>query len=303
MANGFFTDTSLCIGCKACEVACKQWNQLPADGYALSGMSYDNTVALGATTWRHVAFIEELQDKPKLPMASNQSRAANDGVADSGSGRSMAGMPLLEVNGKVSLQVGYPDIGKWLMMSDVCKHCTNAGCLQACPTGAIVRTEFGSVYVQPDICNGCGYCVPNCPFGVVALQEDDGRAFKCTLCYDRQKDGLEPACAKACPTDSITFGEIDTMKEKARQRVAELHERGNTDAYLYGVDEETSVGDLNAFFLLMDKPEAYGLPQNPILPQTRVYSGYVASVVAAVAFGVVSLVALRRKKTDTTQAR
>lgn len=305
MANGFFTDTTLCIGCKACEVACKQWNQLPADGYALSGMSYDNTVALGATTWRHVAFIEQMQTKPQLPMASNQTRAMQDGAADSGGDnvRTMAGMPLLEVNGKVSLQVGYPDIGKWLMMSDVCKHCTNAGCLQACPTGAIVRTEFGSVYVQPDICNGCGYCVPNCPFGVIALEHEDGRAFKCTLCYDRQKDGFEPACAKACPTDSITFGNVEELKDKARQRVGELHEHGNTSAYLYGVDEETSVGDLNAFFLLMDKPEAYGLPQKPILPQTRVYPGYIASVVAAAAFSVVSFLALRRKKTDTTNTR
>ena len=95
---------------------------------------------------------------------------------------------------------------RWLMTSDVCKHCTHAACLDVCPTGALFRTEFGTVVVQQDVCNGCGYCVPACPFGVIDRREDDGRAFKCTLCYDRLGDGLEPACAKACPTDSIQFG-------------------------------------------------------------------------------------------------
>ena len=297
MANGFFTDTTLCIGCKACEVACKQWNQLPADGYELTGMSYDNTTALSATSWRHVAFIETLETKKQLPMASvqtNNSKAAADGGGASAA--SIGGLPLLNVDGKVSLQVGYPNMGQWLMMSDVCKHCTNAGCLQACPTGAIVKTEFGSVYVQPDICNGCGYCVPSCPFGVIALEHEDGRAFKCTLCYDRQKEGLEPACAKACPTDSILFGDLDDLKMKARKRVSDLHARGETTAYLYGVDEETEVGDLNAFFLLKAEPEAYGLPQKPFLPQDRVARGYLASAIAAVGLALVSTLALRRKQ-------
>jgi formate dehydrogenase iron-sulfur subunit len=263
-------------------------------------MSYDNTAALSATTWRHVAFIEAMQSKPKLPLASVSNvatSAAPEAPGESVSGlQSMGGLPLLKNgDGEVSLQVGFPNMGQWLMMSDVCKHCTNAGCLEACPTGAIVRTEFGSIYVQPDICNGCGYCVPACPFGVVALQPEDGRAFKCTLCYDRQKEGLEPACAKACPTDSITFGELDTLKLRARQRVAELHNRGEVTAYLYGVDEQTEVGDLNAFFLLKAAPEVYGLPQNPKLPQNRVGRGYLASAVAAVGLTLVSILALRRQ--------
>jgi formate dehydrogenase iron-sulfur subunit len=258
MPNGFFTDTTLCIGCKACEVACKQWNQLPADGYKLSGMSYDNTVSLSATTWRHVAFIE----KPQLPVVQNST----------------------------------PAVDKWLMMSDVCKHCTRAGCLEACPTGAIIRNEFGAVYVQPDICNGCGYCVPSCPFGVIALQPEDGRAFKCTLCYDRQKDGLEPACAKACPTDSIVFGDVEELKAKARQRVEVLHAQGETEAYLYGVDEKTEVGDLNAFFLLTAEPAAYGLPKNPKLPQNQVLKSYIANAVTAAVMVAATVFALRRKK-------
>ncbi|MFL5362462.1 MAG: 4Fe-4S dicluster domain-containing protein, partial [Myxococcales bacterium] len=198
--KGFFTDTTLCIGCKACEVACKQWNQLPDDGFRFTGMSYDNSEHLGSSTWRHVSFLER-------PMAL--------GTQTTGAGNF-----------------------SWLMMSDVCKHCARAGCLESCPTGALVRTEFGSVYVQPDVCNGCGYCVPSCPFGVIDRDPFDGRAAKCTLCYDRLEDGLEPACAKACPTDSIQFGPYDELVERAKGRVRELHARGIETAYLYGAGDE-----------------------------------------------------------------
>jgi formate dehydrogenase iron-sulfur subunit len=288
MATGFFTDTTLCIGCKACEVACKQWNQLPADGYRLSGNSYDNTLALGATTWRHVAFVEqEMDGKQILPVVPIPLNVAADG------GVFMAGFEVSGTPDPAALQAGK----RWLMMSDVCKHCTNAGCLHACPTGAIIRNEFDAVYVQPDICNGCGYCVPSCPFGVIELHPQDGRAFKCTLCYDRQKDGLEPACAKACPTDSIQFGDLDELKEHARQRVTDLHERGVTDAYLYGVDEKTAVGDLNAFFLLVDEPQVYGLPVNPPLPQNSLRTAYLNSLAtAALLTGVAVVSFLRRRK-------
>ena len=197
-SKGFFTDTTVCIGCKACEVACKQWNQLPDDGFVFTGMSYDNTAHLGAASWRHVSFVE--RQKP------------------------------LETQ-----QTGLGDFS-WIFHSDVCKHCERAGCLENCPTGAIIRTEFDTVYVQPDVCNGCGYCVVGCPFGVIDRRHDDGRAFKCTLCYDRLKLDLEPACAKACPTDSIQFGDLDELQERARARVAALQAEGVTDAYLYGAD-------------------------------------------------------------------
>ncbi|GCE30219.1 4Fe-4S ferredoxin [Dictyobacter alpinus] len=249
--NGFFTDTTLCIGCKACEVACKQWNQLPSDGFKMSGYSYDNTVALSATTWRHVDFVEQ--------------KHFPDG----------SGKPV-----------------NWLMMSDVCKHCTHAGCMEACPTGAIIRNEFGDVFVQPDICNGCGYCVPSCPFGVIDRNETTGNAAKCTLCYDRQKDGIEPACAKACPTDSIIFGDVDELKERARKRVDTLHDRGVDTAYLYGVDEDTSVGDLNAFFLLTERPSVYNLPEKPRLPQDNVLPGFMACFAAGALLTVTTFFSL-----------
>jgi formate dehydrogenase iron-sulfur subunit len=247
---GFFTDATACIGCKACEVACKQWNQLPDDGLSFAAMSYDNTRMLGAGTWRHVAFVE---------------RSTDDGAFS------------------------------WAMVSDVCKHCERAGCLEACPTGAIVRTEFGSVYVQPDVCNGCGYCVSACPFGVVDRLEDDGRAFKCTLCYDRLKGGLEPACAKACPTDSITFGPLDELRAKARARVEALHAQGESRAYLYGADPASQPGTegLHAFFLLTEAPEVYNLPPAPVDPTKTAGEawramGFAALGMAAAALGAVA---------------
>jgi formate dehydrogenase iron-sulfur subunit len=238
---GFFTDTSVCIGCKACEVACKEWNLLPDEGFAFTGHSYDNTVALGATTWRHVAFIE-----PSRPVATPSLDLAGSAAAGTAlSGEQQDGM-------------------RWLMSSDVCKHCTSAACLEVCPTGALFRTELGTVVVQADICNGCGYCVPACPFGVIDRREDDGRAWKCTLCYDRTRDGLEPACAKACPTDSIQYGQLDELRERAQRRLATLHERGVADANLYLADERDGVNGAGAFFLLLDEPEAYGLPPDPV---------------------------------------
>ena len=263
MARGFFTDTTLCIGCKACEVACKQWNQLPMDDFGWTGYSYDNTGDLGATTWRHVAFVERIGDED---------------------GRRPTALQPFQSN--------------WLMMSDICKHCVRAGCLEACPTGAIVRTEFGSVVIQQDVCNGCGYCLPACPFGVPALSLTDHKAHKCTLCYDRLKDGLEPACAKACPTDSIQFGRVDELMARARGRVASLRERGVEGAYVYGdraVGGTGGIEGLNAFFILTAPPEVYNLPARPGLPQDKTIPASLSTIAAAVAFGVAAFFSLRRR--------
>jgi formate dehydrogenase iron-sulfur subunit len=260
---GFFTDTSVCIGCKACEVACKEWNGVPEDGLNWTGMSHDNTGGLGADTWRHVSFVEQ-----RAPVGLHETNFQRDA-----------------------------DGFRWLMSSDVCKHCTHAACLDVCPTGAIFRTEFGTVVVQEDVCNGCGYCVPACPYGVLDKREDDGRIFKCTLCYDRLGAGEEPACAKACPTDSIQFGALDELRERAAGRVGELHEAGVVEARLYGHDPDDGVGGDGAFFLLLDEPEVYGLPPDPIvttrdLPEMWKRVGFAAG--ALLAGAVASFAGARR---------
>ncbi len=255
---GFFTDTTLCIGCKACEVACKEWNNLPADEIHLTGSSFDNTGRLSSNTWRHVNFIEH---------------AVRDDVQS-------------------AFQSG------WLMMSDVCKHCHNAPCLEACPTGALFRTEFDTVVVQQDICNGCGYCQPACPFGVVDVNVQDGKAHKCTLCYDRLKGGLEPACAKSCPTDSIQFGELSELHARAAARLKALHKAGRSEAYLYGTPNTPgATGDLehlHAFFLLTAAPEVYNLPRAPTRPANRTLPSLMSGLAAMAALAVFAVAAIRR---------
>jgi formate dehydrogenase iron-sulfur subunit len=246
---GFFTDTSVCIGCKACEVACKEWNLVPEDGLDLLGTSYDNTGGLGASTWRHVAFVEQVRPAPP-------GERAREPVP--------LGMPTTGPPGGQTAAQADRDV-QWLMMSDVCKHCTHAACLDVCPTGSLFRTEFGTVVVQEDICNGCGYCVPACPYGVLEIRPGDGRAWKCTLCYDRLRDGKEPACAKACPTDSIQFGPWDELRDRAARRIEELRAGGVPEARLYGADPTDGVGGDGCFFLLLDEPEVYGLPPDPVV--------------------------------------
>jgi formate dehydrogenase iron-sulfur subunit len=254
MITAFLTDSTVCIGCKACEVACKEWNEIPADGFRLTGMSYDNTGGLGHSTWRHVKFIE----RPFGPVRSIG-----------------AGPPPLAGD------AGYrSNAFRWDFSSDVCKHCEHAGCLEACPTGSIVRTEFGGVFIQPDVCNGCGYCVIACPFGVVDRRPDDGRAFKCTFCYDRQKAGLKPACATVCPTESIQFGDLDELRERADQRLEELRAKGIDDAVLYD-PRESSVGGTHALFIFRGAPEDYNLPVAPEVPAVHLRAGWQSAAIAA----------------------
>src|SRR5438309_6619793 len=257
-AKGFFTDTSICIGCKACEVACKEWNQLSGDTPTFLADSYDNTGKLDAENWRHVKFIE-------LDSLLGASATVGNGQA-------------------------------WLMMSDVCKHCAQASCAEVCPTNAIIRTEFDTVFIQQDVCNGCRNCIAACPYSVIALNPATGTAHKCTLCYDRLQGGPQPACAKACPTQSIQFGPLAELQQAADVRLAALHSQGVTQAQLYGRDD-TVYGGLNAFFLLMDKPEVYGLQNadNAKLPTRNDLGGYLGAAVTAVLAVIAGIVAFRRR--------
>jgi formate dehydrogenase iron-sulfur subunit len=254
MARGFFTDSTLCIGCKACEVACKQWNALPADGYEFTGDSYDNTGWLSGTTWRHVQFIEQFDDTRS----------------------------------------------RWLMNSDVCHHCVQAACLEVCPTGAIIRTEFDSVFIQPDVCNGCRDCISACPFGVIETN-GHGVAQKCTLCYDRQQNGLEPACAKACPTKSIQFGEVDELLARAETRVQQLHASGVSSAYIYGKAGDgytDDIGGLNAFHLLLDKPATYGLPERPQLASRATAPAQLGGILTGAILALGAAITFRNRRTQ-----
>jgi formate dehydrogenase iron-sulfur subunit len=252
---GFYTDTTVCIGCKACQVACHQWNSLPAERQRLSlpvisGNSYDNTGSFSDVNWRHVKFIEQFSPDRKS--------------------------------------------AAWLMMSDVCKHCVNAPCLEVCPTGAILRTEFDTVFINEPACNGCRDCVTACPFGVIHMSEERHVAQKCTLCYDRLQHGLAPACAQACPTSSIQFGKITDLKQRARARVEQLHGQGVAKARLYGADDKV-LGGLNSFYLLVDEPEVYGLPSAPLVPSRNVPGSSFWSVVTALMTALGILFAFRNR--------
>ncbi len=259
-AVGFFTDTSVCIGCKACQVACHQWNELPAergpnDGLPeLSGDSYDNTGSFSDVNWRHVKFIEQFSPDPDRTEAA------------------------------------------WLMMSDVCKHCVDAPCMNVCPTNAIVRTKFDTVYINEPTCNGCRDCIAACPFGVIHMSPSKNVAQKCTFCYDRLEHGLKPACAQACPTESIQFGPIDDLKNRAKDRVERLQRDGQDNARLYGADEKI-LGGLNSFYLLLDEPEEYGLPSNPRVPSRSVPFSSLLSIFTAILTALGVLFAFRERTT------
>ncbi len=274
-STGFYTDTTVCIGCKACEVACKQWNQLPADGLNWTGNSYDNTESLSATSWRHVKFIEQFPPAapPRGPNAIERGPAGSPVTLESLLDGAIGGCHDGDGNG--------PHAGRWLMMSDVCKHCAAAPCEHACPTGAIIYNEFSNVYIQSDICNGCAYCVAACPFGVITRSALDGHSHKCTLCYDRQRDGLVPACAKACPTASIQFGPIDELRERANRRLAELNRLGLSGAYLYGDKPVGTYSELHSFYLLIDRPAVYGLPDVPFNPWLHMKGDYLRTIATA----------------------
>ena len=258
-AVGFFTDTTVCIGCKACQVACHQWNELPAENgglVPLTGNSYDNTGSFSDVNWRHVKFIEQFSE--------DRSQAA------------------------------------WLMMSDVCKHCAHAPCMEVCPTDAIILTEFGTVFIREPYCNGCRDCIAACPFGVIHMSPAKNVAQKCTFCYDRLQNGLSPACAQACPTQSIQFGPLEELKKRAAARVQQLHERGDAKARLYGADEKV-LGGLSSFYLLVDEPEVYGLPSAPKEPRQSVPGSSWRALLASLWIGLAALVSFRRRNIDQPQ--
>jgi formate dehydrogenase iron-sulfur subunit len=213
---GKLIDVSRCIGCKACQAACMEWNNLRAPVGGFRG-SYTNPSDLDDQTWCLMRFNET------------------------------------EIDGSFC----------WLILKDGCLHCSDPGCLRACPApGAIVQHSNGIVEFDEENCIGCGYCISGCPFNIPRLRKADARVYKCTLCSDRIVVGLEPACIKACPTQALSFGSREDMVELAQHRLADLYDRGFVHAAVYNPE---GVSGTHVFFVLPhgDHPEAYGLPKSP----------------------------------------
>jgi formate dehydrogenase iron-sulfur subunit len=232
MPKGMFVDTTICTGCKACQVACKEWNGLVAEpshfesrpgvpypvASHFTGDSYDNTGQMSAADWRRVRFIEQF----------NEPRTNS----------------------------------RWLFISDSCKHCADAACLNVCPFDAIERTDLGNVVVNQRKCQGTRHCNTACPYAAIHYTERTGTSWKCTLCNDRIHNGLGTACAKACPTGSIMFGELSDLMARANERLAHLKAAGVPGVAIYGYGE---AGGLKVFYLLRDAPAVYGLPEKPVV--------------------------------------
>jgi len=220
-------DTSTCIGCKACEVACQEWNDLPPETTVQMG-TYQTLPDLTENFWNLIKFREHEEDGAL----------------------------------------------RWLMRKDQCMHCTEPGCLIACPApGAIVQYTNGIVDFQQDQCIGCGYCMTGCPFNVPKFSQKTRRVYKCTLCVDRVSVGLQPACVKACPTSCLQFGTKDAMLEVASKRVDQLKANGFARAAVY---DPPGVGGTGVVTVLAfgDRPELYGLPRNPTVPlAVRLWKG------------------------------
>ena len=212
-------DTTTCIGCKACEVACLEWN-----GYAFTETIFDNSYqTMPETAWNYWNLIKFNEHE--------------------------------HADGTLS----------WLMRKDQCMHCADPGCLAACPAdGAIVQYTNGIVDFQQENCIGCGYCVTGCPFNIPKFNPATKKMFKCTLCFDRVSEGLEPACIKSCPTGCLHFGTKEDMKDLAERRATQLA-RSHV-AQEAGVYDPPGVGGTGVIYVLHDvsNPEAYGgLPKNP----------------------------------------
>src|SRR5215470_4287073 len=220
-------DTTTCIGCKACEVACQEWNDLlgidEAGPAHVEFGSYQTQPDLTANFWNLIRFNEHVEKNP---------------------------------DGGESL--------RWLMAKDQCQHCAEPGCLEACPSpGAIVKYANGIVDFQQENCIGCGYCETGCPFNIPRISRRDHKAYKCTLCSDRVAVGLEPACIKTCPTGALVFGTKEDMQHHAAERVQDLKSRGFDQAGLY---DPPGVGGTHVMYVLhhADQPQLYnGLPKDP----------------------------------------
>lgn len=221
---GILYDASKCVGCRACQMACKRWNKLPEETTDAQKL-YETPLGLSADTWT-----------------------------------------LIKLNKRSEAD--------WHFFNYQCMHCTDAACVAVCPTGALFRDERGFVAFDEDKCNGCGYCTQFCPFGVPHLKTrslltGEAKAAKCTFCQDRIWGGLGgPACAEACPVEALVWGPREELLDKARERVATLHDQGLSGARLYG---ENEAGGLHRLSIILGDPSQYNLPEAPPGAMTNVW--------------------------------
>jgi len=195
----FLIDITKCIGCRACQVACKQWNELAAEKTTNTG-SYQNPPVLSAKTWTLIKFHE------------------------------------IEKQGNID----------WIFTKVGCMHCEEPACASVCPVGALEKTESGAVIYHEKTCIGCRYCMMACPFRIPTYEWDKAFPYirKCTFCFDRLSEGEIPACAKACPTGAICFGNRNEMIKKGKKLIASQPDRYNP--HIYG---EKEVGGTAVMYL------------------------------------------------------
>lgn len=244
MAKAVLVDLRRCIGCRACQVACKRWNDREATETVLNSdptLEWTNPPDLSPQTYTYVKFVK------------------------TGSGESL----------------------KWSFAKIQCNHCIDPHCINACPTTALKKTENGPVIYRKELCIGCGYCINACPFGVPKFDEENSVIEKCTFCSERLKEGMEPACVQACPTDTLVLMELDEAQRKATEAEAQghytygLHEVGGT-SWIYisdvpfselGFPRHSSAGPANQQLDILTKFVGAGIfVSGAILAITKLYS-------------------------------
>jgi formate dehydrogenase iron-sulfur subunit len=228
MSKAVLVDLRRCIGCRACQVACKRWNDREATPTELNSdpkLEWTNPPGLSPQTYTYVKFVK----------------------------------------------TGSQDSLKWTFAKIQCNHCIEPHCVAACPTTALIKTEDGPVRYRKELCIGCAYCINACPFDVPKFDEENKVIEKCTFCFERLKENIEPACVHACPTDTLVL----TSLEEARRKATEAEAKGN---YTYGLNE---VGGTSWIYISEVPFTELGFPSHsdatPSAHQMRVLSRFAGS--------------------------